>query len=161
MRRPFFRLKDDLGFCSNFSKHPVTIFGKTWPTSEHAYQASKFLDPKIQGWIFAAPTPREAANIGRNPINFIRRDWEDPDPKPLPPAIERLKDRAMYRVVKAKFEQHSDIREQLLATGDDYIVEDTARSGDAYWGETSEGVGLNRLGHIVMLIRSELRNALD
>ena len=37
----FFRLKDAYGFCSNFARYPVDIYGQVWPTSEHAYQAQE------------------------------------------------------------------------------------------------------------------------
>ena len=38
----FYRERDEYGFCSNFFKSPVHIDGKTWPTTEHYFQAMKF-----------------------------------------------------------------------------------------------------------------------
>ena len=39
------------GCFSNFSGHPVNLEGEVWPTTEHYYQAKKFLDPLIQARI--------------------------------------------------------------------------------------------------------------
>ena len=38
----FYRERDDYGFMSNFWPAPVFIDGKSWPTTEHYYQAMKF-----------------------------------------------------------------------------------------------------------------------
>ncbi|MFF1648788.1 NADAR domain-containing protein [Streptomyces sp. NPDC058240] len=38
---------------------------------------------------------------------------------------ERVKDEVLRRAVAAKFRTHTDIRDVLLATGDEEIVEDT------------------------------------
>ena len=50
----------------------------------------------------------------------------------------------MHEAVLAKFTQHADLREILLATGDARIVEHT--ENDAYWGDGGDGSGKNRLG---------------
>ncbi|MEO1140885.1 MAG: NADAR family protein, partial [Pseudomonadota bacterium] len=39
----FYRTGDPYGCFSNFSAHPILI-ETTWPTSEHYFQAQKFLD---------------------------------------------------------------------------------------------------------------------
>lgn len=161
-RIAFFKLADEYGFCSNFSRHPVKIYGRMWTTSEHAYQAMKFLDPTLQERVWKAEKPRHAADIGRDPSLPLRSDWEKADPNPEPPAIEKIKDRFMYEIVLAKFRQNIGLGIKLLESGDAYLVEDTHRTGDAYWGETSPGVGKNRLGHILMKVRGQLRaDAMD
>src|SRR4051794_34231194 len=38
----FYGVSDAYGCLSNFSPHPVKLKGKTWPTSEHYFQAQKF-----------------------------------------------------------------------------------------------------------------------
>ena len=58
-------------------------------------------------------------------------------------------------VVRAKFEQHAEIREVLLGTGDAEIIENAP--GDYYWGIGSRGTGKNMLGIILMEVRAELR----
>jgi N-glycosidase YbiA len=61
----------------------------------------------------------------------------------------------MHEAVLAKFNQHVDLRETLLATGDSTIIEHT--ENDAYWGDGSDGSGKNRLGEILMRVREVLR----
>ena len=61
----------------------------------------------------------------------------------------------MYRAVRRKFELHAELRELLLATGDEEIAE--SAPNDYYWGVGREGTGQNRLGKIIERIRAELR----
>ena len=60
----------------------------------------------------------------------------------------------MYEIVLAKFTQNPDLKEELLATGDEHLEEGNTW-GDAIWG-TVDGVGENRLGKILMRVRDEL-----
>lgn len=65
----------------------------------------------------------------------------------------------MYDLVRAKFEQNPDLAKKLLDTGDEEIVEFNTW-GDTYWGvvlKDGKLVGKNRLGEILMLVRSGLR----
>ena len=38
----FYRVREPYGEFSNFSPHPIELKGRTWPTSEHYFQAQKF-----------------------------------------------------------------------------------------------------------------------
>jgi ribA/ribD-fused uncharacterized protein len=38
----FYSVGAEYGCFSNFSPHPIRLKGKTWPTSEHFFQAQKF-----------------------------------------------------------------------------------------------------------------------
>ena len=155
----FFKLRDPFGFCSNFYRVPILLYGRTWQTSEHAFQSRKFTDPLLQERVWRAVTPKQSAEIGRDRSLPLRPDWESPDPSPEGLAIRRVKDRFMFDIVLAKFEQHPDLTEKLLE-GDGrwaHFVENTSSTGDAYWGETSPGVGENRLGHIIDAVRDRLR----
>ena len=60
----------------------------------------------------------------------------------------------MYDVVNSKFTQNKKLAEQLMATGEDDLVEGNDW-GDRYWG-VCRGVGKNKLGQILKRIRSEL-----
>jgi predicted NAD-dependent protein-ADP-ribosyltransferase YbiA (DUF1768 family) len=57
----------------------------------------------------------------------------------------------MREVVKAKFDQHDDLRLKLIETGAALLVEGNTWS-DRYWGRC-EGKGLNVLGSILMELR--------
>jgi hypothetical protein len=140
----FYKLADEYGCFSNFSKHPVIIDGKKWKTTEHYFQAMKFegMDVNHQLEIFFAKSPGEAAQLGR------RRDWT------LRPDWEQVKDGIMKYAVKAKVEQHLDVFKMLMQTGDAYIAEHT--KNDSYWGDGGDGTGKNMLGKILMEIRQEM-----
>jgi ribA/ribD-fused uncharacterized protein len=127
------------GCFSNFSAHGFDLDGHWWPTAEHYYQAQKFAGTRDADVIRNAATPSQAAHLGRDPSRPLRRDWE------------RVKDDVMRRAVAAKFTAHPDIRAVLLATGDEYIVEDSPT--DKYWGRGRDGTGKNMLGRILMHTR--------
>ncbi|NNJ12926.1 NADAR family protein [Chloroflexales bacterium ZM16-3] len=117
--------------------------GVTWPTSEHYFQAQKFPDPAIQARICAAASPMEAAALGRSREFPLRLDWE------------QVKDDMMYTALQAKFTQHAELREALLATGDATLIEHT--TNDAYWADGGDGHGRNMLGILLMRLRDALR----
>jgi N-glycosidase YbiA len=130
------------GCFSNFSPHGFELDGKFWRTSEHYFQAQKFAGKPDEEEVRKAKTPKEAANMGRERKRPLRRDWES------------VKDNVMRKAVRKKFETHKDIREILLATGDEMLVENT--SGDYYWGCGTDGSGKNMLGKILMEVRAAL-----
>lgn len=139
----FLKLKDAHGYMSNFAPYSIILKDKIWATSEHFYQAQKFVGTPREELIRLAISPWAAAKMGRDVGHPIRSDWE------------LVKDSVMYEVVKAKFLQNHDIREQLIATGDEFIAENMPR--DFYWG-IGDGSGLNKLGLILMQVRKELQD---
>jgi ribA/ribD-fused uncharacterized protein len=141
----FYRVNDPYGCFSNFSPHPIELDGKIWPTSEHYFQAQKFVEtaPDYTEKIRLSPSPMVAARLGRSRKVPIRPDWEE------------VKDHVMFRAVLCKFHTHPEIREILLSTGDAEIIEQT--TNDYYWGCGSDGTGKNRLGQILMEVREILR----
>jgi N-glycosidase YbiA len=88
-------------------------------------------------------TPSEAKAAGR--ALEIRSDWET------------AKFEVMEVCVRAKFTRHKDLGVQLVATGD-ALLEEGNTWGDRIWG-VFEGQGENRLGKILMKVRSELKGA--
>jgi ribA/ribD-fused uncharacterized protein len=141
----FYSVSDEFGCFSNFSPHPICLRGKTWPTSEHYFQAQKFAGTPDEEEVRRVKSPMIAARMGRSRKRPLRKDWES------------AKDRIMHEAVLAKFAQHADLREILLGTGDAEIVEHTVN--DAYWGNGDDGSGENRLGQILMRVREELRSS--
>ncbi len=132
-------------WLSNFWPAEVTLDGVTYPTIEHAYQASKY---PAGSWgrliILKAKTPHEAKMHGKGADTFLS-----------------IKDRAslipvMKDLVRQKF-AHPDLQERLLATGDRHISEGNTWN-DTFWG-VSRGVGENHLGKILMEVRAEYQNA--
>jgi ribA/ribD-fused uncharacterized protein len=139
----FYSQRTEYGEFSNFYSAPILIQGKTWPTSEHYFQAMKFeAYPEKMEEIRALPTPGQAAKIGRKRTLPLRSDWE------------KIKESVMMDALRAKFTQHQELKERLLSTGDAVLVEHT--KNDFYWGD-GLGSGKNRLGHLLMELRAELR----
>src|SRR5690242_861456 len=66
--------QDEYRFLSNFFPAEVIYEGIMYPTSEHAYQAAKTLDPEQRKKIAAMKTPAEAKAAGR--ALKLRDDWE-------------------------------------------------------------------------------------
>lgn len=130
---------------SNFSSFQVQWKGKLWPTSEHAYQAARYmgvrddLSEKIRGMHSA----QEAYEYMRNNRSKERPDWFDE------------KRAIMKDIVRNKLSQHKYIQ-KLLETGDATIVEDSPV--DPYWGWGPDRQGRNELGTIWMELREELKN---
>ena len=63
----------------------------------------------------------------------------------------------MRGAVLRKFQTHADIRDILLGTGSEDLVENAP--GDFYWGCGADGSGLNKLGKILMDVREQLRQS--
>jgi ribA/ribD-fused uncharacterized protein len=139
----FYSTTAEYGCFSNFSRHSIRLKGKTWPTSEHYFQAQKFSGTKHEEEVRLARTPMLAARMGRDRKRPLRRDWES------------VKEQVMLEAVRAKFAQHDDLRVILLGTGDAMLVEHT--ENDNYWGDGGDGSGKNRLGHVLMQVREELK----
>jgi ribA/ribD-fused uncharacterized protein len=133
------------GCFSNFSRHGFELDGLWWRTNEHYFQAQKFVttDSNWYQKINQVSTPKEAAKMGRNRSYPLRNDWE------------KVKDEIMLKGVLTKFKTHSDIREILLSTGDELIVENSPI--DYYWGCGADGSGQNKLGLILMQVRAILQ----
>ncbi|MBW4509882.1 MAG: NADAR family protein [Scytonematopsis contorta HA4267-MV1] len=139
----FYNTVDKYGCFSNFSRHGFELDGLYWMTSEHYFQAQKFPNTPHLEEIRLAKTPKQAAIMGRDRRLPLRPDWE------------QVKDDVMRSAVLRKFQTHADIREILLSTGDEELVENAP--GDYYWGCGKDGTGKNMLGIILMEIREIIR----
>jgi len=111
-------------------------------------------DTESEKRILDSTTPAEAKQIGRVITGFDESRWRQ----------------HRYDIVvdanEAKFSQHSDLREYLLATNDAILVE--ASPVDAIWGigvaaddpratQPTQWPGLNLLGFALMEVRKRLR----
>lgn len=139
----FYTLREEpYGCFSNFSRHGIEMNGAWWPTVEHYFQAQKFAGTPYVAQIQRALTPKQAAEMGRDRSLPLRADWE------------QVKDEVMFKAVLQKFKTHRDLRALLLSTGEEEIVE--RAPGDYYWGCGADGSGQNKLGTILMKVRSML-----
>jgi ribA/ribD-fused uncharacterized protein len=138
----FYKTKDPHGFLNNFKKSPFALYGHQWSNVETPYQFRKTLIPGEQKGFFEPLSPMEARDLGQKVT--IRPDWD------------LIKLIVMYDCVYAKFSQNLDLQEQLFATGDEELIEDSPV--DYYWGCGANGSGKNMLGKLLMFVRGELRD---
>ena len=131
---------------TNFSPYSIVVAGKRWPTSEHFFQAQKFVGTPLVEKIRICHTPREAFDISRSELGtkWLRKDWSE------------AKEDVMKLALRAKFTQHQHLHDLLLSTGDRKLVEHTDK--DNFWGDGGDGRGQNKLGHMLMELRQELRH---
>ena len=131
---------------TNFYARPVRINKKEWPTTEHYFQSQKFIGTPFEEHIRKLSTPREAFQFSKEPQvqRWRRSDWN------------QVKDDIMKLALLEKFEQHSDLRRKLVATGDKRLVEHT--SNDSYWGDGGDGKGSNMLGKLLMDVREKMKS---
>ena len=130
---------------NNWSAHQVQLWGNTFPTTEHGFHYRKFdeIKPELAAQILAAPSPFIALELAKQYKNRRRADWDT------------IKIDIMTELVRAKANQHEDVRDCLLATGTKRIVENSP--WDDFWGIGQEGTGDNHMGKILMLVRNELQ----
>lgn len=126
-------------FLSNFYIAPVEYRGLTYQNNEAAFQSAKSKNKKDKEK-FIDILAVEAKKLGRQ--IELRDDWED------------VKIDIMYEVCMAKFTQNLLLKEKLLATGTEELIEGN-NHGDTFWG-CVDGKGENHLGKILMKVREEL-----
>lgn len=125
-------------FLSNFYNAKITYQGYTFHNAEAAFQAMKCPGRAEE---FTRLNGQSAKALGRRMP--LRQDWE------------QVKDRIMYEVCLAKFSQNDFLGDALLATGERQLIEGNSWN-DTEWGMCG-GRGKNKLGKILMRIRTELR----
>lgn len=137
----FYKTNEDYGFMSNYYKARFFIYGRWWPSVEHPYQAKKCYKLEEFDAIWQTVRSKDARELGQK--IEMRPDWAE------------VRADVMYECVLAKFLQHKDLRDQLIDTGNEELIEDSP--ADWYWGCGNDGTGQNMLGKILMKVRSELQ----
>lgn len=135
------QFREQYDFLSNFHPSPIKYEGIMYPTVEHAYQAQKTHDEGERRRIAAIRGPGAAKLAGKK--IKVRLNWFSYNLQ------------LMYDLVLLKFSLHPVLRQQLLDTGKEELVEGN-NWGDVFWGRV-DGVGKNHLGKILMQVRTELR----
>nr|WP_153037014.1 NADAR family protein [Amycolatopsis sp. YIM 10] len=135
-----------------------TVDGVRYRSAEQFMMAEKarlFGDPEAERLILAAETPAEAKKLGRGVRDFDQDTW-----------VARRFD-IVVRGNEAKFGQDGRLREFLLSTGDQVLVEAAPR--DVIWGiglgasnpraaDPAAWRGRNLLGFALMAVRDALRD---
>lgn len=138
----FYHSDQPWGEFSNFSPHSILIDGVNWMTVEHYYQSQKFSNLDLIDKIRLSKTPILAKVMAREMKHLQKENWND------------LKESVMLNALRCKFRQHPELSKLLLSTSSKRLVEST--SSDMYWGESIEGIGQNRLGELLIMVRNEL-----
>lgn len=139
---PIQSFKNEYQFLSNFYPAETQYGMIVFPTSEHAYQSAKTLDPEWIDKIRYAQTPGEAKRLGQ--LAPKRDDWD------------AMRLQAMHQVLRNKFSDPT-LKQMLLDTGDALLVEGN-NHGDTFFG-VCRGKGMNHLGKLLMKVREELRQS--
>ena len=128
----------------NFSAYQINIWGKTFPTAEHAYQWKKYLysNPELAAEIYFTKSPYEAKKLAD-----ANRDKVDEE-------FAEEKVNIMEQILRTKAQQHLKVRKTLMETGKKDIVENSPT--DSFWGIGPSGNGENQLGKLWMKVRAEL-----
>jgi ribA/ribD-fused uncharacterized protein len=141
-------------FLSNFylgEGSAVIINGIVYETTEHAFQAGKFIKRSDRKAVAGCASPGDAKRFARAHAKLHegnRPGWKDCD----------ISIFWMLKVLRLKFE-HPLMAKKLLATGTELLIEGN-NWGDDFWGQVrcdSGWRGENWLGILLMHIRYELR----
>jgi len=144
----FYHASDPYYGFTNFSPDPVEYKGKLYPTSEHLFQALKFMDrrPELAEHIRTCSTrPRVVFDETHRFNPEVRPDWL------------KIRIQMMDLAIFYKFTQNAQLKEELLSTGDAELVEDSDK--DAFWGVGPDGNGENQLGKALERLRAKLRDS--
>ena len=146
----FTKVKLPFGWLGNMSPHPIIFWDKEWRTAEALFQAGRFVtDDPIREEIRAEASPMSAKMIAKGQVErmFIQ---------PMSDADVGW----MIVVLNLKLQQHPNLKQELLSTGQRQIIEDCTKrphGSGLFWGAAKQAdgtwLGENKLGKLWMGIR--------
>lgn len=129
-------------FLSNYYPASITLWGMKFYCAEAAFQAAKFLAKPEIAVRFTHLDGEDACQLAQKLSYQQRGDWY------------KVRVGIMLEILQAKFDQHPELSDLLLATENAYLVENSTR--DAFWADGGDGKGRNHLGKLLMRVRVEL-----
>lgn len=128
-------------FLSNFWPVSILFEGRVYPSTEHAYQASKTTNDSVREMIAQLETPGKAKKLGDEIQK--RPDWND-----------EMRISNMTTLVNLKFSiSNPDLVLKLIDTGKVEIIEGNTWN-DTFFG-VCNGIGENHLGKILTETRKK------
>ena len=145
------KVKDEGGCWGNMAPFPIEFNGEVWLTSEALFQAMRFDDEKIK---------QEIRNE-KSPMGAKMKAKKYQASMVVEPTSEKDIDN-MRLCLKLKIEQHPELKQKLVDSGDTFIVEDCTRrqrGSGLFWGAAlvdGEWKGQNQLGKLWIELRATL-----
>ena len=130
---------------TNFYPTTVLIDGYPYKSTEHYFQAQKFMPhrPDIAKKVADAVSARDAYNIANANNQYVKAGWQ-----------QGLNLKVMRYALEHKFAKEP-FKSKLLGTRGKLLVEHT--SNDTFWGDGgAKGKGQNQLGVLLMELRTKL-----
>ncbi len=139
------------GWLGNMSPFPVTHQGKQYRTTEALFQAMRFENAEISEAIRLTKSPMAAKMIAKKNKSLMA----------VTPISNQDIDN-MKICLRLKVKQHPHLKDWLIETGDEEIIEDTSgRATHSPWGAKFQRDGTwkgdNILGRLWMELRDELK----
>lgn len=128
---------------STVSRHPIELEAETWASVEHYFQAQMAGSDTWAEKIKSAQTPELAHKLGNVWYKRKKRGWKN---------LRRV---MMTRALYTKAQMYPAVKEEILNTGDELILETSMY--DHYWGIGRDQRGENMLGKVWMDIRRKLQ----
>jgi ribA/ribD-fused uncharacterized protein len=135
-----FDIDDPLSTCS---AHPILLEDTNWLTCEHYYASKILASTKAQSAVAAATSGQAAFDLAKPWYRRKVKGWK------------KLRRTLMTRALYTKVQMYDEVREALLSTEDNNILETSLY--DYYWGIGRDQRGENMLGQIWKDIRNKIR----
>ena len=147
----FKKVAEPYGWMGNMAPYPIKFDGKVWLTSEALFQSMRYDDVSV----------KEIIRGEKSPMGAKMKSKKYKGQMVVVPMSE-LDVENMRKCVKMKFDQHPQLKRQLINTKDAFIYEDIGnRNGERhkFLGvkklSESEADGNNMMGKILMELREE------
>ncbi len=147
----FKKVKEEYGWMGNMAPYPIKFDGKVWLTSEALFQGMRYDVVGIKEIISSEKSPMGAkmkAKKFKDQMVVVPMSPQD---------VENMR-----KCVRMKFDQHPDLKKELMKTKGVFIYEDIGnRNGERhkFWGakkiSENDGDGQNMMGKILMELRDE------